>query len=139
MVIAFVHSYTYSLASYYVDQEEKRSKIMETKEFMDRSIASCNKTKEPSLYFFRGLLYFQLHMFYEALVDFNVAIEEEEEPTASYYLARGRCFACLSILTEAMKDLSIALNLDDSLQEAYINRGKCAYLLGDNNLAFLDF
>lgn len=78
-------------------------------------------------------------MFYEALIDFNVAIEEEEEPTAIYYLARGRCYACLSILTEAMKDLSIALNLDDSLQDAYIFRGKCAYLLGDNNLAFLDF
>jgi tetratricopeptide (TPR) repeat protein len=38
-----------------------------------------------------------------------------------------------------MKDLSIALNLDDSLQEAYIYRGKCAYLLGDNNLSFRDF
>jgi tetratricopeptide (TPR) repeat protein len=54
-------------------------------------------------------------MFYEALKDFNVAIEEEEEPTASYYLARGRCYACLSILNEAMKDLSIALNLDETL------------------------
>lgn len=38
-----------------------------------------------------------------------------------------------------MKDLSIALNLDETLQDAYIYRGKCAYLLGDNNLAFLDF
>jgi len=54
-----------------------------------------------------------LHKFHEALNDFNVAIDEEEEPTATYYLARGRCYACLSILTEAMKDLSIALNLDD--------------------------
>lgn len=71
--------------------------------------------------------------------DFNSAIDAEEDPTASYFLARGRCYACLSILTEAMKDLSIALNLDDSLQDAYIYRGKCAYLLGDNNLAFLDF
>ena len=44
-----------------------------------------------------------------------MAIEEEEEPTASYYLARGRTYACLSILTEAMKDLTIALNIDDSL------------------------
>ena len=39
----------------------------------------------------------------------------------------------------ALKDLSIALELDDSLLEAYIFRGKCAYLLGDNNLAFHDF
>lgn len=88
---------------------------METKLFMDRAIKNCNKTKEPSLYFFRGLLHFQLHYFCEALQDFNQAIDEEEEPTASYYLARGRCYACLSILTEAMKDLSIALNLDDTL------------------------
>ena len=56
-----------------------------------------------------------MHMFYQALQDFNVAIEEEEEPTASYYLARGRTYACLSILSEAMKDLSIAINLDESL------------------------
>jgi tetratricopeptide (TPR) repeat protein len=109
---------------------------------MDAAIDRCNAklpSKVPSLYFFRGLLHFQMHMLYQALQDFNVAIEEEEEPTASYYLARGRTYACLSILTEAMKDLSIALNLDESLQEAYIYRGKCAYLLGDNNLSFLDF
>jgi len=56
-----------------------------------------------------------MHQFGEALKDINTAIEEEEEPTAAYYLARGRCYACLSILTEAMKDLSIALNLDESL------------------------
>jgi tetratricopeptide (TPR) repeat protein len=122
-----------------IDNDLKLEKVMQAKLFMDSAITRCNKVKIPSLNFFRGLLYFQMHMFYEALKDFNVAIEEEEEPTASYYLARGRCYACLSILTEAMKDLSIALNLDESLQEAYIFRGKCAYLLGDNNLAFLDF
>ena len=38
-----------------------------------------------------------------------------------------------------MKDLTIALNIDETLQDGYIFRGKCAYLLGDNNLAFLDF
>ena len=54
-------------------------------------------------------------------------------------MARGRCYACLNLLQEANKDLSIALNLDDTVQEAYVNRGKCAYLMGDNNLAFLDF
>jgi len=56
-----------------------------------------------------------MHHFYQALKDFNVAIDEEEEPTAAYYLARGRTYACLSILSEAMKDLSIALNLDETL------------------------
>lgn len=55
------------------------------------------------------------------------------------YLARGRCFACMGVFIEAMKDLSVALNLDENLGQAYIYRGMCAYLLGDNNLAFLDF
>jgi len=45
----------------------------------------------------------------------------------------------MGILTEAMKDLSVALNLDDTLTQAYIYRGMCAYLVGDNKLAFLDF
>lgn len=80
-----------------------------------------------------------MHHFYEALADFNKAIEIEEESSAYFFLARGRTYACLSILTEAMKDLSVALNLDETLQQAYIYRGKCAYLIGDNNLAFLDF
>ena len=45
----------------------------------------------------------------------------------------------MSILDEAVKDLTVALELDESLFDAYIFRGKCAYLLGDNNLAFHDF
>jgi len=80
-----------------------------------------------------------MHDFYSALSDFNVAIQEEEEATGQFHLARGRTYACLSILDEALKDLSVALELDETLLEAYIFRGKCAYLLGDNNLAFHDF
>ena len=38
-----------------------------------------------------------------------------------------------------MKDLTMALELDDTLTEAFVYRGKCAYLLGDTNLAFHDF
>ena len=84
--------------------------------FVTKAISNCKvKKKEPSLYFFRGLLHFQLHSFYEALCDFNVAIAEDEEPSAYFYLARGRTYACLSVLKEAMKDLSVALNLDSSL------------------------
>ena len=37
---------------------------------------------EPSLYFFRGLLNFQMHNFLDALKDFNKAIESEEESSA---------------------------------------------------------
>ena len=57
-----------------------------------------------------------MHNFYDALADFNAAIQVEEESSAYFFLARGRTYACLSILTEAMKDLSVALNLDETLQ-----------------------
>jgi tetratricopeptide (TPR) repeat protein len=56
-----------------------------------------------------------MHHFYEALADFNKAIDIEEESSAYFFLARGRTYACLSILNEAMKDLSVALNLDETL------------------------
>lgn len=96
-----------------MDQSVKYDKVRETKHFLSKAINNVNhKKKEPSLYFFRGLLNFQLHNFYDALCDFNTAIIEDDEPTAAFYLARGRTYACLSILREAMKDLSIALNLD---------------------------
>ena len=85
------------------------------------------------------MLNYQLHNFYDALADFNEAISLEEEPTGQFHLARGRTYACLSILDEALKELTLAIELDDSLLEAYMFRGKCAYLLGDNNLAFHDF
>ena len=57
-----------------------------------------------------------MYNFYDALSDFNQAIDCEEESSAHYFLARGRTYACLSILSEAMKDLSVALNLDETLQ-----------------------
>jgi tetratricopeptide (TPR) repeat protein len=117
----------------------KLDKVRETKKFMDKAIKNCLPNREPSLYFFRGLLNYHCHNFYESLKDFNEAINLEQESTAIFYLARGRAFACMAILTEAMKDISIALNLDESLLEAYYFRGCCAYLLGDSNLAFLDF
>ena len=138
--ISIVRSYTYSMAGKYIDSQIKCEKVQQTKQFLDVAIQCCCKEqRQASLFFFRGLLNYQLHNFYDALCDFNVAILEEEEATAQFHLARGRCYACLSILDEALKDLSIALELDENLLEAYIFRGKCAYLLGDNNLAFHDF
>lgn len=56
-----------------------------------------------------------------------------------YYMARGRSYSCISMFEEAMQDFSVALNLDETLQQAYQFRGKCAFLMGDNNLAFLDY
>lgn len=137
-VISIVRSYSYSLANKYIDDQMKKEKILQTLKFLETAIKCCT-TKQPSLHFFRGLLNYQLHNFYDALKDFNEAINLEEEPTGQFHLARGRCYACLSILDEALKELSLAIELDETLLEAYMFRGKCAYLLGDNNLAFHDF
>jgi hypothetical protein len=32
-----------------------------------------------------------------------------------YYMARGRSYACISMFNEAMKDISVALELDETL------------------------
>ena len=82
-VISIVRSYAYSLGGYFMDQHIKYDKVLETKKFMDKAITNCCKqTPEASLYFFRGLLNFQMHNFLEALNDFNLAIEAEEESSA---------------------------------------------------------
>lgn len=82
-VISIVRSYTYSLGGYNMDQQIKFDKVLETKKFMDKAIMNCcKKSREPSLYFFRGLLNFKMHNFLDALTDFNQAIEAEEESTA---------------------------------------------------------
>lgn len=65
--------------------------------------------------YFRGILNFSLHYFYDAITDFETVIEKSEETNAKYYLARGRCYACLSMFKEAITDLSIAINLNKDL------------------------
>jgi tetratricopeptide (TPR) repeat protein len=95
--------------------------------------------KDESVLYLRGLLNFSLHRFYDAICDFERVIEKTDETNAVYYLARGRCYACLSMFKEAITDLSIAININKDLIDAYLNRGKCAYLIGDTGLAFMDF
>jgi len=114
-VISIVRSYTYSLDGYNIDQSIKFDKILDTKLFIDKAILNCQPLKEPSLYFFRGLLNCQLHKFYESICDLNEAIQNEEEPTPSYYMARGRSYACIGKFEEAIKDLSIAIEMDETL------------------------
>jgi tetratricopeptide (TPR) repeat protein len=57
-------------------------------------------------------LNFALHYFYDAITDLEMVIEKSEETSAKYYLARGRCYACLSMFKESITDLSIAINLN---------------------------
>ncbi len=76
--------------------------------------------KDYQVMYFRGILNFALHRFYEAITDFETVIEKAEETNAKYYLARGRCYACLSMFKEAITDLSIAINLNKDLLDVRI-------------------
>mmetsp|Transcript_19568 Transcript_19568/g.30094 ORF Transcript_19568/g.30094 Transcript_19568/m.30094 type:complete len:223 (-) Transcript_19568:1888-2556(-) len=111
--------------------------LKDAKKDLNRALE--NSPKDEQVLFLRGLLNFALHRFYDAITDFERVIEKTDETNAVHYLARGRCYACLSMFKEAITDLSIAINLNKDLLDAYLNRGKCAYLIGDTGLAFMDF
>ena len=65
-VISIVQSYTYSLHGFWIDQPIKYDKVQETKFFVEKAIANCqHKDDYASLYFFKALLNFHLHNFYE--------------------------------------------------------------------------
>ena len=109
-IISIVTSYTYSLQTFSIDQKIKYDKVNETRQFVSKAINAISKP-DSSLLFFRGLLSYQLHNFAEAYEDFSAAIRKEQ--SAMYYTARGRTLACLSLLEEAMDDLSTAIKLDE--------------------------
>ena len=120
-----------------IDSEEKLLMISRSIEILNTAIKAS--PDRLSLFYFRGLLYYYKHQFFDALLDLDYIVEKDDEPHAHYYLARGRCYACLSMFPEAVKDLTASLTLDEECLEAFLNRGKCAYLLGNTPLAFLDF
>lgn len=117
---------------------EKRLKMAKDAKKIVDAVLKKHK-KDYSVMYYRGLLNLYLQCFNNAINDFNTVIDNDEDTAAKYYLGRGRCYACLSMFKEAITDLSIAINIDKDLIDAYLNRGKCAYLIGDTSLAFMDF
>ena len=81
----------------------------------DLNKALSNSAKDYNVLYLRGLVNFALHFFYDAITDLETVIEKSEEASAKHYLARGRCYACLSMFKEAITDLSIAINLNKDL------------------------
>ncbi|MDR3549435.1 MAG: hypothetical protein P4M11_14420 [Candidatus Pacebacteria bacterium] len=65
------------------------------------------------------------------------AIKYADESIARHYFARGLCEACVNMFKEAIEDLDIVIRLDEKFTDAYLIKGKCAYLAGDANTAFL--
>lgn len=98
-----------------------------------------DKKNEHMLYYFRGI--FRLHKqdFGKALKDFDKAVSYCDNVVAKYHLGRARCYGCISMFKEAIHDATVALEANDSLVEAYVLRGKCAFISGDTKQAFSDF
>jgi len=72
----------------------------------------------------------------EALKEAIKAIKYADENIARDYFNKGVCETCLDMFKEALDDFDIALNLDPMLIDAYLLKGKTAYIYGDMNTAF---
>jgi len=105
---------------------------------LNEGISWYNKS-DHFLRFYKGLVYLYTQEFDKSVVDLYHAIKNNEEPNSKYHMYIGLGYGCLNLLKEAMKDLSMALRLKDDYVQAYYNRGKCAYLLENADLAFSDF
>lgn len=99
----------------------------------------AEKKNEHMLYYFRGILRLHQQEFASALKDFNKAIGCSEGVVGKYYLWRARCYACTGMFSEAIDDLTTAISNDEDFLEAYILRGKCAFINRDTKQAFADF
>ena len=114
------------------------------KEYFDTIIKEYDKgirlhRFDHFLHFHRGLLHLYVHNFDQAIFDFQQAIKNNDLSEPKYYLYMGLAYGCVNLLEESIKHLTTAINLKDNYLPAYYNRGKCAYLIGNIDLAFSDF
>jgi tetratricopeptide (TPR) repeat protein len=87
----------------------------------------------------RGVVRYLLGKFEQALEDAKVCIEKADENIPEHYVFRGLCHAALSNFGEAVNDFSVALQLNDGLEYVYNFRGRCAFLMDDSDLAYMDY
>jgi tetratricopeptide (TPR) repeat protein len=97
----------------------KNKMLRDAKRDLNRALK--HSPKDYQVMYFRGVLNFALHNFFDAITDFETVIEKSEETSPKYYLARGRCYACLSMFKEAITDLSIAINLNKDLLDVSLS------------------
>ena len=91
-----------------------------------------------NLYYIRALLYYCVENPTDALPEIEKAIDKADENYPKYFLLRGLIYSSLQSFDNALSDLSITINLDKHCAEAYLERGKCYFALGDLKMAFMD-
>ena len=94
--------------------------------------AGLSVGENPHMYYFRGLLYLHMGMNMEALEDVDRAIEKSEDNVARYFFLRGVIFMMDHNYEHALSEFSTCISIDDSIKDAYLERGKCHFLIGEN-------
>ena len=90
-IISLINSVTYADNNndiINVDLPQKRKVILKAIKVLNSAIEQ--NPDDLSLYYYRGLLLFYLHKFFDAFLDFDFIVEREDEPLCKYYLARGK-------------------------------------------------
>ena len=91
-----------------------------------------------NLYYVRALLLYCIENPADAHAEIEKAIDKADENYPKYFYLRGLIYASLQSFDNALSDLSIAINLDKNFAEAYLERGKCYFAIGDLKMAFMD-
>lgn len=66
------------------------------------------------------------------------AIEKSEDNIAKHFFVRGLIQASRKAFKASLSDLTITINLDEKLIDAYLARSKIFLILGDRNSAYYD-
>ncbi|EGR32790.1 hypothetical protein IMG5_070720, partial [Ichthyophthirius multifiliis] len=104
--------------------------------------------QNANIYYYRAILNFfliennivndKINIYKQINDDLDKAIEKSQENISNHFYVRGLLNAYCNQVNSAISDLSIAITLDDTLSNAYLNRSKCFLLTGDKSSAFED-
>lgn len=100
------------------------------------NIAFSKTRRDSSLHRYRSILKTSQYEYGAALQEAVRAIKYADESAARDYFSKGVCEACLDLFAEAVEDFDLAISLDPAFVDAYLLKGKTAYVFGDSVMAF---
>ena len=100
-----------------------------------RAISLLSIAKDLDSYFaeaygFRGMAYFTLGTYEEAMNDYNIALSLDPSLHSVYYF-RATLHLMRKHYQDAVDDFTLAIEIDKYFAEAYFYRGMCKGLLDD--------
>ena len=125
-----------TLEQAYKESPVSENLMLECENLLEKAVSL---RKDSETFFYRGILRYLLLKFELALEDAKSCIEKADENIAEHYIFRGLCHASLTNYQDSVNDFSVALQLNESLDYVYNFRGRCAYLMDDSDLAYMDF